>query len=202
MILAWAALSAGMKIIWGVTLVASAIFLIQSIATFIGAGGSDIDTDIDFNGLDSDVPDAIAGGTDMNLYTFRNLINFLLGFGWSYIILQGTIQSTVLLVIVSVLIGLALVAAVMYLFKWLSGMQQTGNINIRQAAPGCKGKVYLTVPAARKGAGKVQITVNNAVREYAAITDGKELPTGTPIKVIEAIDADTLLVENIEASNE
>ena len=102
MILAWAALSAGMKIIWGVTLVASAIFLIQSIATFIGAGGSDIDTDINFDGLDSDVPDAIAGGTDMNLYTFRNLVNFCLGFGWSFIILQGKIASTAVLVIVSV----------------------------------------------------------------------------------------------------
>lgn len=198
MILAWAALSAGMKIIWGVTLVASAIFLIQSIATFIGAGSSDIDTDINFDGLDSDVPDAIAGGTDMNLYTFRNLINFLLGFGWSYIILHDSIASRILLIIVSVLIGAVLVAAVMFLFKWLSGMQQAGNINIRQAAPGCKGKVYLAIPEARKGTGKVQITVNNAVREYAAITDGSALPTGTPIKVIEAIDEETLLVETIE----
>ncbi|MBQ5482452.1 MAG: hypothetical protein IIT74_05330, partial [Bacteroidales bacterium] len=140
----WVSLSLAMKILWGITLAASLIFIIQSIMTFIGADAGDggIDTDFD-TGFDSETADAtVDGGT--NLYTFRNLVNFCLGFGWSAILLQERIQSVPWLIIVSVLVGVALVALVMYLFKWLSSMQQSGNINLFKAAVGCNGSVYLT----------------------------------------------------------
>ena len=192
-----AAAGTGLKIIWIVTIIATVVFLIQSIMTFVGGGSSDLDSDLDinFDGTDADVPDAIAGGSGMNLYTFRNLVNFCLGFGWTFIILYGRITSTFLLVLVSVLVGLALVRIVMYIFKWLWGMQQSGNINLEKAAPGCTGTAYLAIPSARRGEGKVQITINNAVREYAAVTDGDTIPTGASITVIEAIGPNLLLVK-------
>lgn len=194
----WASLSLVMKILWGVTLAASLIFIIQSILTFIGADAGDggIDTDFD-TGFDTEATDAaVEGGT--NLYTFRNFVNFILGFGWSAILLQEKIHSVPLLLIVSVIIGVALVAVVMYLFKWLSGMQQSGNINVYKSAVGCNGTVYLTIPGERGGEGKVQISINNAVREYDAVTDGDALKTGTPIRVTEVINANTVLVEPLE----
>ena len=194
----WASLSIVMKILWGVTLAASLIFIIQSILTFIGADAGDggIDTDFD-TGFDTEAADAaVEGGT--NLYTFRNFVNFILGFGWSAILLQEKIHSVPLLLIVSVIIGVALVAVVMYLFKWLSGMQQSGNINVYKSAVGCNGTVYLTIPGERGGEGKVQISINNAVREYDAVTDGDALKTGTPIRVTEVINANTVLVEPLE----
>ena len=136
----------------------------------------------------------IDGGS--NLYTFRNFVNFLLGFGWSFILLQDSIPAVALRVVVSVLVGIALVAAVMYLFKWLAGMQQSGNIDIATAAKGCEGKVYLTIPAAESGEGKVQITISGAVREYNAVTDSEvPLKTGTPIRVVDVVNANTVLVE-------
>ena len=194
----WASLSLVMKILWGVTLAASLIFIIQSILTFIGADAGDggIDTDFD-TGFDTEAADAaVEGGT--NLYTFRNFVNFILGFGWSAILLQEKIHSVPLLLIVSVISGVALVAVVMYLFKWLSGMQQSGNINVYKSAVGCNGTVYLTIPGERGGEGKVQISINNAVREYDAVTDGDALKTGTPIRVTEVINANTVLVEPLE----
>ncbi|MBQ1674028.1 MAG: NfeD family protein [Bacteroidales bacterium] len=194
----WASLSLVMKILWGVTLAASLIFIIQSILTFIGADAGDggIDTDFD-TGFDTEAADAaVEGGT--NLYTFRNFVNFILGFGWSAILLQEKIHSVPLLLIVSAVIGVALVAVVMYLFKWLSGMQQSGNINVYKSAVGCNGTVYLTIPGERGGEGKVQISINNAVREYDAVTDGDALKTGTPIRVTEVINANTVLVEPLE----
>lgn len=194
----WVSLSLAMKILWGVTLTASLIFIIQSILTFIGADGGDGGIDADFGeGFDSEAADAaVEGGT--NLYTFRNLVNFCLGFGWSAILLQDKIRSTALLIIVSAAIGVALVTAVMYLFKWLSSMQQTGTINLYKSAIGCSGTVYIPIPAGRQGEGKVQISINNAVREYIAVTDGDALKTGTPIRVVEVISAGTVLVEPLE----
>ena len=195
----WVSLSLAMKILWGVTLAASLIFIIQSILTFLGADSGDgsIDTDFD-SGFDSEVADAtVEGGT--NLYTFRNFVNFILGFGWSAILLQEKITSIPLLLIVSAVIGVALVAAVMYLFKWLSGMQQSGNINLYKSAVGCNGTVYIPIPAERKGEGKVQISINGSVREYNALTDGDALKTTTPIRVVEVIGPGTLLVEPLES---
>ncbi len=194
----WAGLSLMMKILWTVTLVASVLFVIQSILTFIGADAdADFDTDID-TGMDGGDLSNIEGGS--NLYTFRNFVNFCLGFGWSAILLQDSIPSTALLILVSALIGVALVAAVMYLFKWLSSMQQSGNINVQKQAAGCEGKVYLPIPAARGGAGKVQITIAGSVREYDALTESEEaLKTGTPIRVVDALDANTVLVEEINS---
>ena len=194
----WTGLSLVMKILWGVTLTASLVFIIQSILTFLGADAdSTFDVDVD-SSLDGSDLSNIDGGS--NLYTFRNFVNFLLGFGWSAILLQRSITSTPLLIFVSVLIGLALVAAVMYMFKWLAGMQQSGNIDIETAAKGCEGKVYLTIPALEQGEGKVQITISGAVREYSAITDSEEpLKTGTPIRVVDVVNANTVLVEQINS---
>ena len=190
----WAELSLVMKILWGVTLTASLVFIIQSVLTFIGADAdSNFDVDVDTSMDGADLSN-IDGGS--NLYTFRNFVNFILGFGWSAILLQESVPSVPLRIILSVLIGIALVAAVMYLFKWLSGMQQSGNINLQRSAAGCEGKVYLTIPECRSGSGKVQITINGAVREYDAVTESDTpLKTGSSIRVVDAIDANTLLVE-------
>ena len=45
----------------------------------------------------------------------------------------------------------------------------------------------------------MQITIGGAVREYDALTDGETLPTGSNIKVLEALDDHTLLVEGQES---
>ncbi len=207
----WTSLSLFMKILWAITIISSLIFIIQSIMTFIGADAGDGGIDADFGGTDADLgggdlntdvdssSDYSDMGSGMNLLTFRNFVNFFLGFGWTAVLFAGEIKSTAVLMLLSIVVGVALVFAVMYLFKWLSSMQQTGTINVYKTAVGCTGRVYLTIPAARSGEGKVQITINDSVREYDALTDGEELPTGTNIKVLEAIDAHTLLVEGQES---
>ena len=78
-------------------------------------------------------------------------------------------------------------------------MQQSGTIDVKKQAVGCTGRVYLTIPANREGEGKVQININNSVREYEAVTDGGKLPTGVQIKVVEVISESTLLVEEQES---
>ena len=187
----WAGLTPVMKILWVATLAATLIFIIQSILTFVGA---DADASADFD-IDGDADMSMDGAS---LYSFRNFVNFILGFGWSAILLQPSIPSWPVLILVSVIIGVALVAGVMYLFKWLASMQQSGNINLEKAAAGSEGTVYLTIPGARAGKGKVQITISGAVREYDAVYEGESaLKTGTPIRDVDVIDSNTLLVEDI-----
>lgn len=191
MITWWTSLSTAMQVLWAITLSASLIFVIQTVMTFLGLGDHDADFDLDTSDGSFDADPS------MNLLTFRNLVNFCLGFGWTAVLMHEKIQSNALLIIVSVIVGILLVTVVMWIFKWLSGMQQTGNIDVHKSAVGCEGKVYLTIPGERKGEGKVQITINNAVREYDAVTDGETIPTGKAIKVTEVINDYTLLVEEL-----
>lgn len=193
----WAGLDTAMKILWGITFAASLIFIVQTIMTFIGADAdADFSADIDTSADGSDLSN-IDGGS--NLYTFRNFVNFFLGFGWTSVLLYDSVRPRILLFIIAVIVGVALVAAVMWLFKWLAGMQQSGTIDIYKSAVGCNGSVYLTIPASRSGEGKVQISINGAVREYNAMTDGDSIKNGTTIKVVEVIDNHTLLVEELNS---
>lgn len=191
MITWWTSLSTAMQVLWAITLSASLIFVIQTVMTFLGLGDHDADFDLDTSDGSFDADPS------MNLLTFRNLVNFCMGFGWTAVLMHEKIQSNAMLIIVSVIVGILLVTVVMWIFKWLSGMQQTGNIDVHKSAVGCEGKVYLTIPGERKGEGKVQITINNAVREYDAVTDGETIPTGKAIKVTEVINDYTLLVEEL-----
>ncbi len=193
----WAGLDTAMKILWGITFAASLIFIVQTIMTFIGADAdADFSADVDTSADGSDLSN-IDGGS--NLYTFRNFVNFFLGFGWTSVLLYDSVRPRILLFIIAVIVGVALVAAVMWLFKWLAGMQQSGTIDIYKSAVGCNGSVYLTIPASRSGEGKVQISINGAVREYNAMTDGDSIKNGTTIKVVEVIDNHTLLVEELNS---
>ena len=210
----WNSLEPAMKVLWAVTLSASLVFIIQTVMTFLGAAGDtdfDINTDMDTAGpsdiadgpvdVGADVDTGETGhlGTGMNLLTFRDFINFLIGFGWTAILLKDSIPATGLRMLIAILVGVVLVAVVMLLFKWLTDMQQSGNINVFKSAVDCEGTVYLTIPGERAGEGKVQITINNAVREYAAVTDGPTLKTGQRIRVVEAVSSNTLLVEEINS---
>jgi hypothetical protein len=71
---------------WYVALISSAIFAIQSIMTFVG--GHDADgINADFSG-DLDHVDA-----PFQFFSFRNLINFMLGFGWTGAVFYNTIET-------------------------------------------------------------------------------------------------------------
>ena len=189
----WGSLDPFMQTLWGIAIVASAVFIIQSIMTFVG-----MDSETNFDGdFDGDMSaDGADESTPFQLFTFRNLINFMLGFSWTAIALRASTESTSLMLVGGVVVGVLLVCAVMYLFKWMSGMQQSGTIE-PEALVGCKGSVYLTIPAGRTGEGKVQITVRSAIREYNAMTDGDRLPNEAPIRVVAVLNGHTVLVEKV-----
>ncbi len=185
----WSSLGLFMQSVWCITLFASLVFVIQTIMTFIG-----MDTD---GGMDVDVSAETATVGDsgpFQLFTFRNFINFLLGFGWSIISFEKAIENQFVLILVSAVIGVLLVMAVMAIFRFMSRMEQSGTINMANAV-GCKGNVYLKIPGEKRGEGKVQISIQGAIREFDALTAGEELETGAPIRVVEVINDNTLLVE-------
>jgi hypothetical protein len=157
------------------------------IMTFFGMGDhGEISGDAD---VDSDM------GIPFQFFTLRNLVNFFLGFSWAGISLYHAVQSKVWLTLVCVFTGLVLVAIVMALLYALSKTTQSGNIDIKNAV-GCPATVYFTIPAAGKGIGKIQMSIQQAVREYDAVSESDEpIRTGSMVRVKNVINPHTLLVE-------
>lgn len=88
-------------------------------------------------------------------------------------------------------LALYLVALVM---RGLARLKADGTVKPEDAV-GCRGTVYLRIPALQHGPGKVQLTVRNRTVEYAAVTRGAELLTGTPVRVVAVVNPGTVEVE-------
>jgi magnesium-transporting ATPase (P-type) len=184
----WQSLELFDKVIWIITIPVTVIFILEMILTFVGMdSGSDIETDFDLDAA-NDVTQA-----PFELFTFRNFINFLLGFGWTIISFRSTIDNQGILILLGVIVGCALVAAVMYIFVSLTKMAESGNMDIRNAIDKT-GQVYLTIPAKKNGSGKVHINIQGTLRELDAITLGESIVSGQYVRVIDISKNNMLLV--------
>ncbi len=187
----WATLTVIQQVAWGIALTTSLIFIIQMIMTFIG-----MDSNTDFSMDMGDPSSAEMASTPFQLFTFRNFINFFLGLSWSYIVFYELIDNGFWLILISSLVGLFLVAGVMLIFYGMSKMSESGNIQPQQTI-GLTAHVYIPIPAHKEGIGKIQLSVQNSVREYDAMTEGESLKTGNIVKIKEIVEGSVLLVEKI-----
>ncbi len=80
-----------------------------------------------------------------------------------------------------------------WLMRFLHKLNIDGTIQIERAV-GCRGNVYLSIPAAKAGLGKVHVNVVNRMLEYQALTAQDALTAGTPIVVVGIVGPDTVEV--------
>jgi len=185
----WTSLDLYLKIMWGIAIPVSIVFIIQMVMTFLGMGDhGELSGDADVD-ADMQLP--------FQFFTFRNFVNFFLGFSWAGISLYEAFDNKAWLTLLSVFVGLLLVTIVMALLYALSKAIQSGNIDINNAV-GKTATVYFPIPATGKGKGKIQLSIQQAVREYDAICQMEEtLSTGTIVRIKEVVDGQTLLVEKL-----
>jgi len=176
-----------LQIFWGCAVVASLIFLVQMVLTLIGMDSSDMDVDFDgANTMD------LGGG--LNLFTIKNFIGFLVGFGWAGVCFYNSITSPLLVILVAVIVGLLFVGIFVVIYKQTKKLEHNGAFQIDEVK-GTTVSVYLRIPAQGSGKGKVQVSQNGSVHELDALTDGEEIPSGAKVKVVEIVDNETVKVE-------
>jgi len=94
----------------------------------------------------------------------------------------------------AVLAGAAAMYLVYWLFQQVFKLQHAGNENIRNAI-GLPATVYVPIPGARKGPGKVTFRLQNRIVEYQAVTeDETKLPTGEDVVIVGIVSPDTVRV--------
>jgi hypothetical protein len=89
--------------------------------------------------------------------------------------------------------GAAALMVVAWLMRFMFQLNVDGTIRIDRAV-GAPGTVYLSIPAAKSGFGKVHVSQLSRTVEYKAITSRDELPTGAKIIVVGIVSADTVEV--------
>ena len=181
-------LETSQKFFWAIAICASLVFVIQTVLTFVGLGA---DTDVDAGPMDS-AGDVTEDGGLNGVFSFRNLINFLLGYGWAGVLLDETIASPLLLQIVAIVVGLLFVLAFVFMLSQVMKLSHDGSFRLSESV-GLTADVYLRIPAARSGRGKVQVSVKGSVHEIDAITDNDaEIPTGGQVKILEVSGDDVV----------
>jgi membrane protein implicated in regulation of membrane protease activity len=178
-----------LKTFWFVAIPTSIIFLIQAIMTFIGVDSSDgLEADFDGNLSEVDAP--------FQLFSLRNLINFLLGFSWTGISFYTTISNPILLVALSVFVGVLFIYLFFMAMKQIQKLAENNSFNILNAL-NKTAEVYLTIPENKKGKGKIMISVNGTFHELEAMTEKEKIQSGSVVKVVKIENNNILIVETI-----
>ncbi len=178
-----------LRAFWFIAIPASIIFVIQTILTFTGSDASD--------GLQADF-DSNLDGTDapFQLFSFRNLINFLLGFGWSGVSLYALIQSKALLIIVAIVIALLFVYLFFLIISQLLKLSEDGTFKLTDTL-NKTAEVYVNIPGNMEGKGKILISVKGSMHELDAMTKGEKIKSSSVVKIVSIESENVLLVEKI-----
>ncbi|MBL8734063.1 MAG: hypothetical protein JNN13_16945 [Planctomycetes bacterium] len=153
-------------------------------------------------GHDGELHDGSADGADfghdqapfLKLLSIQTVTTFATFFGLIGMTTEKAGWSPTAVALAASLAGLVALYFVTQLTRGLLRLQSQGNVDLANAI-GTTGTVYLRVPCSGNGHGRVLIDVQGRRLECRAISRSTELPTGTPVRVIDRLDGDLLVVE-------
>ena len=173
-------------IYWGIALISSLVFTIQTIMLFVG-----FDTDADFSG--GDVGFDVDG---LALVSVKTVACFLLGFGWSGVILAPLFENAWVVALISLGIGALFMFGAWILLKQVLTLSQDNTFHADKIV-GYTADVYLRIPADADKSGKIMVSYEGSLHELQAFNAGaEEIPTGAKVHIVEAIDDATVRVEH------
>lgn len=178
-----------LRIFWFVAIPTSLVFVIQTIMTFIGVDATDgLEADFDGDISHADAP--------FQLFSLRNLINFLLGFSWTGISFFTTIENKMLLIGLAVVIGSAFVYVFFIIIRQIQKLSEDNSFNINSAI-NKTAEVYLTIPERKSGKGKVMVSVNGTFHELEAMTEYEKIPSHAMVRIVKVVSGNILIVETL-----
>ena len=168
--------------------------LVQIVLMIVGAaeGDADLDTDTDGDGS----PDTHTD-TGLSLFTTKGLTAFFAIGGWTGLILLRYGMHAGIAVGVSLAAGLAAYIIVWLVIRLILRLQDDGTLNYSSAI-GMQATVYVSVPPARSGRGKITFVLQGRYTEADAVTDEAErIPVDSVVTVI-SVQGDAFLVKKTE----
>ena len=151
-----------------------------------------------FLGHDGDAAhahDSIDGTGELPVLSVRAIVAFFVGFGWTGVAMLKAGYSVPVATISGLGVGGAFMGAVAMLMRLLYSLQQSGNVDYRNAV-GSHGKVYIAIAPRMQKSGQVEVLVQGRLRVVEAMSKAdRVLPPQSRVKVVDLIDPTTVLVE-------
>ena len=138
----------------------------------------------------------------LHVFTIRGFITFFTLFGWSGLLFLTLGLHWLLSLFLAVQVGIIGMVAVAIILREALNLQSDGTLDIRNAL-GERGSVYLTIPARGQGSGKANVTVQEQLREFEAVTQqDAPIPTGSEIVVVGLAEEGVLIVSPVLSERE
>ncbi|KAA0215335.1 MAG: hypothetical protein DYG94_04395 [Leptolyngbya sp. PLA3] len=153
----------------------------------LGHLGGDIDADLDVgSGHGMDNP-----GAEARWLSLETVSAFFVGFGWIGLAAHRALDMTFLSSsLAGLAAGLGVAWMVISLTRQVMKLQSSGNLDLN-ATVGREAPVYIAIPPADAGTGRITLVVNNTQHEVSARQSGHEaIATNTLVRIIE-VDAAT-----------
>ncbi|MBK8097899.1 MAG: hypothetical protein IPK26_12380 [Planctomycetes bacterium] len=148
------------------------------------------------NGDASDGPPSVDGSAHDALFlkylSLQTVAAFATFFGLTGLATQNAGWSPAMATLAAVVAGVVALWAVTKATSTLLRLQSSGNVDLANAI-GQEASVYLRIPAAGEGNGRVLVTVQGRKLEVKAVSQAAEFATGDRVRVL-ARAADDLLV--------
>lgn len=163
-------------------------------------GGADAGDSADSDAGDADGDSHAAshhmehGAVFLRMFTLRAVTSGIAFFGLAGLACEDSALSDVAILGISIACGFLGMYLVYRLSRALSAFNHDGSLTLASAV-GATGTVYLRIPAARSGIGKVTVLQQERLVEYEAVTDDDvELSAGTPITIVEILSSNQVRV--------
>lgn len=186
--------------------VGSVIVVVQFVMTLAGLGhdfgadfhdvGGDFGGDVHVDG-DHSLAHAEHGSHFFSILSFRAVVAALAVFGLAGLATHAGGLSGAASFTVALAAGAAALFAVAWAMRFLVSLKDDGTVRIERSV-GHHGTVYLTVPGAHAGTGKVLLNLQNRTVECQAVTSKDSLPTGSPVVVVGVLGPNTVEVEPLK----
>ena len=174
-------------IYWGVAIISSLVFTIQTLLLLVG-----FDADGNFDG-----GDVSFDGDGFALVSVKTVACFLLGFGWCGVIISPFFVEAWITALISLGVGILFMLGAWVLLKQVLTLSQDNTFHTEKVV-GYTADVYLRIPADTRKSGKIMVSHEGSMHELQAFnTSGEEIPTGAKVRVVATIDDAAVLVEKV-----
>jgi hypothetical protein len=190
------AMSSIEHVYWIIAIAASTVLAVQLIIACVSGLDFHVGTDLSSHDVGTHHDDI--GMPHFQLLTIRNIVAFFALFGWSGLAFYDKGLPVWLVIFLSFICGLIMMVITALIFYGLFKLQSSGNVDYT-AAKGLHATVYLKIPSAGQGSGRIKVILQEKIVEMEAITiDSKEIPTGSTVVIKESTNTNAT-VERVEA---
>ncbi|MCA8958952.1 MAG: hypothetical protein KDC38_00505 [Planctomycetes bacterium] len=166
--------------------ISTLLFLLRLVFAMFAGGDGDFDTGMD-SGVDSDV--------SFTIFSLLSISAFFMGAGWMGLACRIDFDLNGLLAaFISAGFGFLMMGLASVLTFATKKLDWRSDYDVNTAI-GRTGRVYLTIPEKGKGLGQVEVSISGRKKIVRAASSGPAIDAFTDVRILEARDDETLIVE-------